>query len=335
MMERQLAQLVRLIDDLLEVSRITRGKLELRRTTIDVVAAVRAALEAAEPALRSKSHRLGTDLPDEPVWVDADAARLTQVFVNLVHNAAKYTEAAGHVDVVLRREGAEVVVTVRDDGMGIEPAEQESIFGMFVQLDTSLGRGAAGLGVGLTIARRLVEMHGGSLGVESAGRGRGSTFRVALPTVAAPAPAAAAEPAAPEAASGAAARRVLVADDNVDFASSLARLLRLEGHEVAIAHDGDAALQAAAEAAPEIAFLDIGMPGLNGYQLAARLRADAATRGVHLVAVTGWGQESDKVRARDAGFDHHLVKPLDFGDVLKLLASLPASSGGPRLVAQP
>jgi signal transduction histidine kinase/ActR/RegA family two-component response regulator len=352
MMERQLAQLVRLIDDLLEVSRITRGKLELRRTTIDVVAAVRAALEAAEPTLRGKEHQLQAELPGEPIWVHADSARLTQVFVNLMHNAAKYTEAKGHIQVGVRREGSNVVVEVRDNGMGIAAAEQESIFGMFVQLDTSLGRGAAGLGVGLTIARQLVEMHGGSIGVESAGRGEGSVFRVVLPTVSAGAAVAApaiggsgdASPAglargtasttgaASETRSGCG-RRILVADDNVDFANSLANLLRLEGHQVRIAHDGRAALAAAGEQRPEVAFLDIGMPGLSGYELAASLRRDSATERIHLIAVTGWGQTSDKQRARDAGFDHHLVKPVDFDDILQLLATLPAPSGEPTPAA--
>ncbi|HEX2541058.1 MAG TPA: ATP-binding protein [Caldimonas sp.] len=331
MMERQLAQMVRLIDDLLEVSRITRGKLELRREPVEVVAAVQAALEAAEPALQAKQHRLDAILPSTPIWVHADSARLTQVFVNLLHNAAKYTPAGGRVEVGVHQEGANVVVRVRDDGMGIDPSEQESIFGMFVQLDTSLGRGMAGLGVGLTIARQLVQMHGGTIAVESAGRGRGSTFQVVLPTIASPAEAAA-TPGARPAATGAP-RRVLVADDNVDFANSLANLFRLEGHAVRVAHDGQAAVAAVADFVPDVAFLDIGMPGLSGYDVAAQLRAGEATRGVHLVAVTGWGQSSDKERARAAGFDHHLVKPIDFANVVQLLATLPARTTVPTTPA--
>jgi signal transduction histidine kinase/CheY-like chemotaxis protein len=329
MMERQLAQLVRLIDDLLEVSRITRGKLELRRTRVDVVATARAALEAADPALRVKEHRVGATLPDEPVWVHADSARLTQVFVNLLHNAAKYTAPGGQVELTVRGQGAAVSVSVRDDGVGIEKADQPAIFGMFVQLDTSLGRGAAGLGVGLTIAQQLVEMHGGSISVASEGAGRGSTFTVVLPTVTAPLDAAAA--AAPPAPRQPGARRlVLVADDNVDFANSFANLLRLEGHQVRIAHDGMAAAAAAAAApVPDVAFLDIGMPGLSGYELAARFRSSVETRRMLLVAVSGWGQASDKERAREAGFDHHLVKPIEIGDVIDLLARAPAAGVEP------
>jgi CheY-like chemotaxis protein len=263
-----------------------------------------------------------------------------------MHNAAKYTEAGPRPG---RRSprGRDVVVEVRDDGMGIEPAEQESIFGMFVQLDTSLGRGAAGLGVGLTIARALVEMHGGSIGVEARGAARGRSSCRAADGVGGAAgrhrdrrsgeaarpgsPAARPPPASRKRA--ARGRRILVADDNVDFANSLANLLRLEGHQVRIAHDGRAALAAAGEQRPEVAFLDIGMPGLSGYELAASLRRDSATERIHLIAVTGWGQTSDKQRARDAGFDHHLVKPVDFDDILQLLATLPAPSGEPTPAA--
>jgi signal transduction histidine kinase/ActR/RegA family two-component response regulator len=321
-MERQLGQLVRLIDDLLEVSRITRGKLELRPATVDLVAVVKAALEAAEPALRAKSHVVRAFFAPSPVWVRGDAARLMQVFVNLLHNAAKYTESGGHVDVSVKSEEGVAVAAVHDDGIGIDPADQKSVFDMFVQLDKSLGRGAAGLGVGLTIARQLVELHGGTLAVQSAGRGQGSIFSVRLPLIAAPreAAASAAAPSSPAAVGDG--LDVLIADDNTDFAESLAGLMRMHGHRVRVVHDGLAAVQAAVERAPDAAFIDIGMPGLNGYEVARRLRARRETEAVPLVAVTGWGQEADRQRVREAGYDHHWVKPVDVQRVLGLLETL-------------
>ncbi|HLL19886.1 MAG TPA: ATP-binding protein, partial [Rubrivivax sp.] len=323
MMERQLAQMVRLIDDLIEVSRITRGRLELRLQTVDLVDVARSALEASGPALAGRRHRVTEQLPSAPVWVHADAARLTQVFVNLLNNAAKYTAAGGNITLQVGEAAGQARVAVTDNGFGISAADQERIFSMFVQLDTSLERGAAGLGVGLTIAQQLVALHGGKLSVQSGGAGQGSTFTVSLPTVPQPAAAEAAVAPAQRPAVGDG-LRVLVADDNVDFAASMGELLRQEGHVVEVVYDGNAALRAATEDPPDVAFFDIGMPGLNGYELASRLREGERTRGMVLVAVTGWGQESDKQRVRSAGYDHHWVKPIEADRAIQLLQAVRA-----------
>ena len=289
---------------------------------------VRTALEAAEPLLRQHGHAVTCELPPQAVQVSGDAARLTQVFVNLLHNAARYTPRGGNVRLAVRPQPGHVEVLVADDGIGIDPAQQALIFEMFAQVDTSLERGAAGLGVGLTIARQIVEMHDGAIRVDSPGTGGGSVFAVTLPV----AEAAPAEPLAVPPASGnqrPTAARVLIADDNVDFSNSFGNLLRIEGHVVRVVHDGQAALAAAAEEPPDVAFLDIGMPGLNGYELASRLRAGSAARVPLLVAVTGWGQEADRRRARDAGFHQHLVKPIQIEQALALLR-MPGPEPGSR-----
>jgi signal transduction histidine kinase len=318
-MQRQLRQMARLIDDLVDVSRITTGKLELRRQTTDLVEVLRAALEIAAPVLRDRKHELRTRWPERPVWVHGDATRLAQVFANLLNNAAVYANQEGRVAIEADVDGDTVAVRVTDNGIGIDPAMQEAIFEMFTQVDQSLERGRAGLGVGLTLARELVQLHGGRIEVRSGGLGQGSQFTVTLPTTAAPPLAApsSSEPAAP----GGAERglSVLVADDNVDFALSLAAMLESEGHAVTVVHDGQAAYDAAAARPPDIAFLDIGMPKLNGYDLALRLRRLLPDRDLTLVAITGWGQEADRERARQAGFDHHLVKPVEVDRVLQLL----------------
>ena len=321
MMQRQLTQMVRLIDDLLEVSRITRGKLELRRAPVDLVPIARQALESTQTLLRQKNHRQRITIPAEEIWVDADSARLIQVLVNLLNNAAKYTPANGEIGLTVQREGSTASVTVSDSGIGIEPHKQQAVFDMFVQLDNSLERGAAGLGIGLTIARELVQLHGGTLGLDSAGLGKGCRFTVTLPVIAAPHQPQT-DDAAPVLESRHPGMRVLIADDNADFADSFARVLRLEGHEVAVVNDGRQALDSAARSTFDVAFLDIGMPGLNGLDLAAQLRAGESTRRMDLVAVTGWGQESDRQRVRAAGFDRHLVKPIDLQQVLALMETL-------------
>jgi CheY-like chemotaxis protein/two-component sensor histidine kinase len=324
MMKRQIDHLVRLVDDLLEVSRITRGKIELRRQKVDVVAIARSALEAAEPALRARGHAFGADLPDKPLWIDADGARLTQVFVNLLHNAAKYTDAGGRVQLAVREAEGHAVIDVRDNGIGIAPEEQQSVFEMFVQLDKSLGRGAAGLGVGLTIAKQLVELHQGTLTLHSVGLGQGSTFTVALPIVTPPLQSDDGAARAPRAEPAGTGLDVLVADDNTDFAISFANVLRMEGHQVRVVHDGVSALKACIDATPDVAFLDIGMPELDGYELGARMRERDDLRSVVLVAVTGWGQAEDRHKVRLAGYDHHWVKPVDMQRALKLLDTLRA-----------
>jgi signal transduction histidine kinase/ActR/RegA family two-component response regulator len=316
MMQRQLAQLVRLIDDLLEVSRITRGKLELRREVVDLVAVVRGSLESCEALLKQREHAVTTLLPHEPQWVDADPTRLTQVFVNLLNNAARYTPQGGRIALEVRAlPHGRVAVAVRDNGIGIEASQQHEIFEMFVQVNRGLEHGAGGLGLGLTIARRLVAMHGGTLAVHSGGLGQGATFTAEMPRVEAPG---ALPLAAPRASGDVPPVNVLLADDNIDFALSFSMLLRMDGHHVTVVHDGAAALSEAQAKKPELAFLDIGMPGLSGYELAPRLRELFGSE-IELIAVTGWGQESDREKVRAAGFDRHLVKPIDIDAALALV----------------
>jgi two-component system, sensor histidine kinase len=317
MMERQLAQMVRLVDDLLDVSRITTGKLAVRKSVIDLQAPLRDAIETVKPFLEARKHRLEVELPAQPMPIDGDRTRLAQVFANLLNNAAKYTHEGGRITLAAKLEARDVVVTVSDNGIGLAPESLAGIFEMFAQVDRTLERSQAGLGVGLTLARRLVALHDGVIDVKSAGLGQGSQFVVRLPLSFARLQEGAVDveqPARPRE------RRILLADDNVDFAVSLGELLTARGHEVRIAHDGAAALAVATAFAPQVAFLDIGMPKVHGYEVARRLRADPRTAGCVLVAVTGWGQENDRKRAREAGFDRHLVKPVDAAEIEALLA---------------
>ena len=322
MMERQLRHMVRLIDDLLDVSRISRGKIELRRERLDLAAAVGAAVETSRPLLEESGQELTVELPAEPVWMDGDMTRLAQVFANLLNNAAKYTPRGGHVRLSARREGEAAVVEVRDDGLGIPADQLEAVFGMFTQVARPPGQSRGGLGIGLSIVRRLVEMHGGSVVAESAGAGTGSTFTVRLPALAAP-PEPAADPGGGVAAAGG--RRVLVADDNEDAAAALAMVLGLMGYEVHTARDGQEAVEAAEAFRPEVILLDIGMPRLDGYEACRRIRGTTWGRGTQVVALTGWGQEEDRRRSREAGFDRHLVKPVEPAVLLELLARPPAT----------
>ncbi len=318
MMERQLGQMVRLIDDLLDIGRISRNKLELRKARIPLAAVVENAVETARPLLDAKGHTLTVTLPPEPVFLDADLTRLAQVFWNLLNNAAKYTDPGGRVELSARRDGAEVVVTVRDTGIGIPAEALPDLFRLFSQVDNSLERSQGGLGIGLALVKGLVEMHGGTVAVSSAGVGQGSEFLVRLPV--APAEGEAPTPTTAERTSGPARRRVLVVDDNRDGAASLGMMLSLLGHDTRTAHDGLQALELAGAFRPDVILLDIGLPRLNGYEAARRLRAQPWGREVLLVAVTGWGQEEDKRRALEAGFDFHLVKPVEPAALAKLLA---------------
>ncbi len=309
MMARQLKQLVRLVDDLLDVSRITTGKLVLHVESTDLEKVIQNAVEIARPLVESCNHRLTLELPPRAVHLQGDETRLAQVFSNLLNNAARYTEPGGTIELRATADEAGIEVTVTDDGIGITREMLPGIFDMFTQANTSLERAQAGLGVGLALARRLVEMHGGTIHVSSAGLGRGSRFTVRLPlTQSAPAPAPAAEVPAERSASGC---RVLVVDDNQDFATSFAMILRDLGNEVRVEHEGIGGLRAAEAFQPAVAFLDIGLPGMSGYDLARKLRENQRNGSLVLVAVTGWGQETDKLRAAQAGFDHHLVKPID------------------------
>jgi len=316
--DRQVRQMVRLVDDLLDVSRITTGKLALRRERVELRAVGAAALEAVEPLMRERRHQLSVELPPAGVTVNADPTRLAQVFLNLLNNAAKFTDPGGRIGFSLTVRDGGVLARVSDSGIGIAPQVIDEIFEMFAQADRSLERTTMGLGVGLSLSRRLVELHGGTLEARSEGPGRGAEFIVRLPALGVEAPARL-RPAAGGAARPARQRRVLVVDDNQDFANSLASVLQSMGHEVRVEHDGEAGLSAAHAFRPEVAFLDIGMPKLNGYALAAQLRSNPVTAATTLVAVTGWGQATDLQRARDAGFDEHMVKPVEMDRLEALL----------------
>jgi PAS domain S-box-containing protein len=312
-MERQLLQLVRITDDLLDMSRVTRDKVELRRERIDLRTVLQAAIEATRPMIDSHGHTLTLELPAGPLWLDADFTRLTQAFANLLNNAAKYTERGGKIWLRAAAEGDLAVVTVTDTGIGIPPELLPQIFDMFTQLDQSLHRSHGGLGIGLTLVKRLIELHGGSVDARSGGPGQGSTFTVRLP-ISAPPALEAPRPAAPPARSGC---RILIAEDSADAAEMLRLMLTYMGHDVRVTSDGIQAVAMAKEFAPQIALLDIGMPRMDGYEAARRIR-EALGRAVILVALTGWGQDEDKRQSREAGFDHHFTKPVE-PDVLQEL----------------
>lgn len=364
-MERQLGHMVRLIDDLLDVSRISRDHLELRREPVRLDAVIEAAAETCRPLLQERGHALALALPATPLWLHADPMRLAQVFGNLLSNACRYTEPGGRIRIEAEAAApGRVEVRVRDNGLGIPPAMLERVFELFTQVDSAHGRAAGGLGIGLSLVKRLVELHGGRVAAHSEGPGRGSVFSVELPLLdaaapglagnlplwtppastaaafalsssdAAPGAAAAmlntpedsALPTVPEpegavpAAGTPAARRVLIVDDNIDSADSLAMLLQLGGHDVHVAYDGLQALDLAARLQPQVLLLDLGLPGLDGCELCRRIRQQPWSAQALLIAVTGWGQAADKQRSRDAGFDGHLVKPVDVQALERLIA---------------
>jgi PAS domain S-box-containing protein len=325
MMERQLAQMVRLIDDLMDMSRINRGKIRLRKERVPLAGPVQQAVETSRPAIEGGGHDLTVNLPPDPIYVDADVTRLAQVFSNLLNNAAKYTERGGHVTLTVERQGGEAVVSVRDTGVGIPAHMLPRVFDLFTQVDRSLERAQGGLGVGLSLVKGLVEMHGGSVEARSAGHGMGSEFIVRLPVVLSLAGEQAEGGA--EASRPGARRRVLVVDDNRDSALSLALMLQVMGNETQTAHDGLEALDVAAAFRPDAILLDIGMPRLNGYDTAERIRRQPWGKNVVLVALTGWGQEEDRRRSQEAGFNFHVVKPVEPAALEKLLAGLQATTG--------
>jgi signal transduction histidine kinase/ActR/RegA family two-component response regulator len=316
-MERQISHLIRLVDDLLEVSRITRGVIDVHHEPLDLAFVVRSAIDTSRPVLEGAGHELTVDLPAEPITIGGDAVRLTQVFGNLLTNAAKYTNAGGHIWLTVRTEGDRAVVSVRDNGIGIPAAQLSSVFDMFMQVDRSNRRTQGGLGIGLTLVRSLVSMHGGRVEARSEGPGTGSEFIVELPVLA-----------------GAAAgadrrrtprkfppRRILVVDDNRDAAGTLGDLLTALGATVAVVNSGRAALDSLETFHPDSALLDIGMPEMDGYEVARRIRASPDHGDLLLIALTGWGQEHDQRRSRAAGFDHHLVKPPDINKLRELLSA--------------
>jgi signal transduction histidine kinase len=321
-MERQVRQLVRLVDDLLDVSRITRGVLRLRRSPADLVQVVRDAVEASRRAMDQAGHRLSVQLPHEPVMMDIDPERLGQALSNLLDNAAEYTPRGGSIRLEVERDEADVVISVEDNGVGIPASMLGRVFEMFSQVDRSKEHGQSGLGIGLSLARSIAEMHGGTLEARSSGPGTGSTFVLRIPL-----PIEEQEiddtPRSDRSQSGSpgAPRRVLVVDDNDAFVEALGIVVRTLGHEVQIARDGEGAIAMAEEFRPDLVLMDLGMPGMSGYEAAQRIRATPWGAGVRLVALTGWGQEEDKHRTREAGFDHHLVKPAKAAEIERLLAT--------------
>lgn len=318
-MERQVDQMVRLIEDLLDVSRITRNKLELRKEQVELAVAVQSAVETARPSIEAAGHELKVDLPNEPILLYADLTRLAQIFSNLLTNAAKYTERGGKITLSAEKEGAAVTVRVRDTGMGIPADKLPYIFDLFVQVERAIEKAQGGLGIGLTLVKRLVELHGGTIEAKSNGPGEGSEFIVRLPYHAVTPGSRGNSPSSGPAPRSPIEGRILVVDDNRDSAESLALALRIRGAEVRTAHDGLEAIAVASEFRPDLLLLDIGMPRLNGYDAARRIREAPWGKDIVLVAMTGWGQEEDKRRAAEAGFDHHLTKPVESRRLEELL----------------
>jgi signal transduction histidine kinase len=316
---RQTKHLVRLVDDLLDVSRITGGKIRLDLEVLNAASVVAAAVETSRPLIEESGHQMTVTLPEEPVWVRCDRVRLAQVLSNLLNNAAKYTQRGGLIALTVERSGGEAVFRVADNGIGISAEMLPKVFELFTQVERSLDRSQGGLGVGLTVVKRLVEMHGGRVEAASSGAGGGSEFTVRLPAIESPPDPEAVADAPLENRSPAAPLRVLVVDDNADAADSLAWLLRHGDHEVRTAHDGRQAVEVAHEFRPQAVVLDLGLPEIDGYEVARRLRQHADTRGALLVALSGYGQQEHRRRSSEAGFDYHFVKPLDFGGLQRIL----------------
>jgi signal transduction histidine kinase/CheY-like chemotaxis protein len=317
LIRRQVKHLARLIEDLLDISRITRGKIELRLQRIDACAVIKSAVEVIRPLFDERRHELTVSMTDSDLWCEADPIRLEQMLVNLLNNAAKYTDPGGHISLIARQNGNKISLKVKDDGVGIPPARIPAMFELFVQGDQNLARVEGGLGIGLAIVKRIAELHGGTASAFSEGPGKGSEFTVRLPVAAPPAPSA---PAANEQRGLPTGQtvRVLIIEDNPQTADSLSRLLRLCGHEIRTAQDGAAAITEALAFRPECILLDIGLPVMDGYQVADQLRRSgfADTR---IIAISGYGHESDRERSRSAGIDHHLVKPLDYNTLVSLI----------------
>jgi PAS domain S-box-containing protein len=316
--ERQLGQMVRLVDDLLDLNRITYDRLELRRSEVELSSVVQQAVEVARPLIDAAGHDLIIDLPDEPVYLNADRARLAQVFGNLLNNSSKYTRPNGRISLSAKRIDDEVVLTVKDNGAGIPQDKLDRIFDMFMQVDLTAERSQGGLGIGLTLVKRLVEMHAGSIEARSAGEGEGSEFIVRLPVITKPSGAAQTGPAAEPSPQ----RRILIVDDNRDAADSLAMLMEITGNTTYVAHDGIEAIEEIEKHRPEVVLLDIGLPGLTGHEVCRRVRQQPWGKDIVMIALTGWGQEDDRRKSEEAGFNGHLVKPVDYDKLLELLSSL-------------
>jgi CheY-like chemotaxis protein/two-component sensor histidine kinase len=327
-MERQVGQMVRLLDDLLDIARITRSCLQLRRERVELATIVHNAVETSRPLIETRRHELTLSLPSRPIEVDADPMRLAQVISNLLNNAAKYTEEGGRIQLCAQRDGDAVVLSVRDNGIGIAEEHLPGIFEMFSQVESALERSHGGLGIGLALVRALVELHGGRVDARSAGKGAGSEFIVRLPAGGTSAAEETPEPAQVSPLSRK--RRILVVDDNRDAAQTLALILRAMGHDVETAGDGPSALRTASALRPETVVLDIGLPGMNGYEVARRIRQESWGGGVTLLALSGWGQEEDRRQAAEAGFDHHVTKPVTAAALCALLAATDSYHAGAR-----
>ena len=317
--ERQVTHMALLLDDLLDVARITQGKLQLKKETVALIDVVDAAVEAVRPTLSGKNHELSLSLPAEPVLLDADPLRLSQILSNLLVNAAKYSDAGSHIELAATVKGNTVSLSVKDNGIGIAAESITGIFEMFSQIEGVTGRSDGGLGIGLALVKGLTELHGGTVEARSRGLGHGSEFIVRLPF--APRHPVPPPPVTDPALAASVRRRILVADDNKDAAESLSMLLELAGHEVRVAHLGRSALSRAQAFRPDTVLLDIGMPDLSGYEIAQDIRRQAWGTGIQLIALTGWGQENDRRRSLEAGFDHHLTKPIDPDQLEGVIAS--------------
>lgn len=332
--ERQVGQMAKLVDDLLDISRITKGKLRLTKEQVDLRVVVNHAAETARPFMEARKHEFSTSLPTKPIWVEADPARMEQVVVNLLNNAAKYTEADGLIRMTVSREGVEAVIRVRDNGVGIAPELLPHVFELFTQVDGSLGRSYGGLGIGLALARNLVEMHEGRLQATSAGLGMGCEFTIKLPVLIAPN--------VPETKTVLEPGRndgrplhVLVVEDNVDAADSLSLLLRLYGHEVRVARTGPTALEMASDFRADVVLLDIGLPGMDGYKVAKHLREKPEFKHVMMCALTGYTpSEADRQRQQETGFDHYFVKPVELESLLDLFEQVRPFPSGPLPIAE-
>lgn len=330
MAERQVRHMARMLDDLLDVARISRGRLGLRVEPVELIALVNRAVHAVDPLLRECGHGLSLTLPAGPVVIDGDPTRLEQVVVNLLNNAAKYTEPEGQIAVELGQEDSEVVLRIRDNGIGIAPEMLTRVFDLFVQAERRVERSRGGVGIGLTLVRKLVELHGGTVEAYSEGPGRGSEFVVRLPAPAFRNGERRVIAREPDRLNRASSRhRVLVVDDNVDAAVSLGMLLKLAGQEVRVAYDGPAALRQAMDFRPQLVLLDIGMPGMDGYEVCRRIRRESTLQSATVVALTGWGQDEDRRRSHEAGFDHHIVKPVEPSSLHRLLDDLPSDEAPP------
>jgi CheY-like chemotaxis protein/two-component sensor histidine kinase len=321
-MERQLGHLMRLVDDLLDLNRITHNRIELRKERVDLASLINQVVQATRPFAEASGHELRVIAPAEPVQMEADPVRLSQIFGNLLNNSCKYTSPGGKIDVTVERRGSEAVVKVRDNGIGIPADKIDGIFEMFNQVDQSSARAQGGLGIGLALVKQLVGMHGGSVQATSGGAGQGSEFVVRLPIAAD----AAARPSSTALAQEPShARRILVVDDNRDAATSLATLLQIAGHETFTAHDGLAAIGAIEKLQPDAVLLDIGLPRVNGYEVCRRVRSEPWGSDMTLIALTGWGQDEDRRKSDEAGFDGHLVKPVEYATLVTTLDTLVAT----------